>query len=45
MHPTRNYSIDSLKMFCAILVVLIHSQFLFKDIVFPLLRIAVPIFL
>lgn len=31
-------------MFCAILVVLIHSQFLFKDIVFPLLRIAVPIF-
>ena len=44
MLPTRNYSIDSLKMFCAILVVLIHSQFLFKDIVFPLLRIAVPIF-
>lgn len=31
-------------MICAILVVLIHSQFLFKDIVFPLLRIAVPIF-
>ena len=44
MYPTRNYSIDSLKMICAILVVLIHSQFLFKDIVFPLLRIAVPIF-
>lgn len=44
MQQNRNYSIDSLRMYCAVLVVLIHSQFLFKDIVFPLLRIAVPLF-
>lgn len=44
MERSRNYSIDSLKFYCALAVVLIHSQFLFKDVVLPLLRVAVPIF-
>lgn len=44
MSANRNYNVDSLKLLCAIFVVLIHSQFVFKDVVIPLLRVAVPIF-
>ncbi len=41
---TRNYSVDTLKLLCAFLVVLIHVPSDWKAAVLPLTRVAVPIF-
>lgn len=40
----RNHSIDSLKFFCAFLVVLIHVQTPFTSYYLPITRCAVPLF-
>lgn len=40
----RNYSIDILKIICAVLVVFIHAEYAYKDLVLPLTRCAVPCF-
>lgn len=41
----RNYSIDVLKFVCAVLVVVLHTDFEFHDVILPLTRCAVPCFL
>lgn len=41
----RNYSIDVLKLVCAVLVVLLHCGYAWHDAVLPLTRCAVPCFL
>ncbi|MBO7636569.1 MAG: acyltransferase family protein [Paludibacteraceae bacterium] len=40
----RNYSIDSLKFICAVLVVFLHTQWNFQDEFLPITRCAVPCF-
>lgn len=40
----RNYSIDVLKLICAILVVFLHTGCAYHDMVLPLTRCAVPCF-
>lgn len=40
----RNYSIDSLKCICAILVVFLHTSCIYSDAIKPLTRCAVPCF-
>lgn len=40
----RNYSIDSLKILCALLVVFIHTNFAYQGYILPLARCAVPCF-
>ena len=42
---TRNYSIDILKLFCALLVVFIHVDFNYNKYILPVTRCAVPVFL
>ena len=44
--PTRNYSIDTLKLICAICVIFIHTPQpdIFRIYITPLIRCAVPIF-
>lgn len=41
----RNYSIDILKFVCAVLVVILHTDFKFHDAILPMTRCAVPCFL
>lgn len=41
----RSYSIDILKFVCAVLVVIVHTNFKFQNAVLPLTRCAVPCFL
>ena len=41
----RNYSVDVLKFVCAVLVVILHTNFKFHDAILPLTRCAVPCFL
>lgn len=41
----RSYSIDILKFACAVLVVIVHTNFKFQNAVLPLTRCAVPCFL
>lgn len=41
----RNYSIDILKFVCAVLVVVLHTNFRWHNIILPLTRCAVPCFL
>lgn len=40
----RNYSIDSLKFVCAILVVFIHCSYPYKEYLLPITDVAVPLF-
>lgn len=40
----RNHSIDSLKLLCALLVVLIHCKYPYKAEVLPIADVAVPLF-
>lgn len=40
----RNYSIDSLKLICAFLVVLVHCKYPYKVDVLPITDVAVPLF-
>ena len=40
----RNHSIDSLKLFCALLVVFIHCKYPYKEDVLPITDVAVPLF-
>ena len=40
----RNHSIDSLKLLCALLVVLIHCKYPYKADVLPVTDVAVPLF-
>lgn len=40
----RNYSIDSLKAVCAILVVFLHAKYVYQSAIIPLARCAVPCF-
>lgn len=40
----RNYSIDSLKILCALLVVFLHTNWAYQDYILPLTRCAVPCF-
>ena len=41
----RNYSIDVLKFICAVLVVFLHTDFKWHDMILPFTRCAVPCFL
>lgn len=41
----RNYSIDVLKFICAVLVVFLHTDFKWHDMILPFTRCAVPSFL
>lgn len=41
----RNYSIDVLKFVCAALIVILHTNFQWHEVVLPLTRCAVPCFL
>ena len=41
----RNYSIDILKFACAVLVVFLHTDFKYHEVILPLTRCAVPCFL
>ncbi|MDO4931856.1 MAG: acyltransferase [Prevotellaceae bacterium] len=41
----RNYSIDILKFICAVLVVFLHTNFKWHDLILPFTRCAVPCFL
>lgn len=41
----RNYSIDVLKFICAVLVVFLHTNFKWHDMILPFTRCAVPCFL
>lgn len=41
----RSYSIDVLKFVCAVLVVVLHTDFKYHDAILPLTRCAVPCFL
>lgn len=40
----RNHSIDSLKFLCAILVIFIHTPWIYQDAILPITRCAVPCF-
>ena len=40
----RNYSIDTLKFICAVLVVLLHTKSTYQDFILPITRCAVPCF-
>lgn len=40
----RNYSIDSLKLICAFLVVFVHCKYPYKAEVLPVTNVAVPLF-
>lgn len=40
----RNYSVDTLKLICAILVVILHTNCAYHDFVLPITRCAVPCF-
>lgn len=40
----RNFSIDLLKFICAVLVVFLHSDWKYRDVLLPLTRCAVPCF-
>ena len=44
MTRERNHSIDSLKLLCALLVVLIHCKYPYKAEVLPITDVAVPLF-
>lgn len=41
----RNYSIDILKFICAVLVIFLHTDFKWHDMILPFTRCAVPCFL
>ena len=41
----RNYSIDILKFICAVLIVFLHTDFKWHDMILPFTRCAVPCFL
>ena len=40
----RNYSIDTLKFICAVLVILLHTGSTYQDFILPITRCAVPCF-
>lgn len=40
----RNYSIDVLKFICAVLVVIIHTEWNYQQLVLPIAKCAVPCF-
>ena len=40
----RNYSIDTLKFICAVLVVMLHTGSVYQDLILPITRCAVPVF-
>ncbi len=40
----RNYSIDTLKFICAVLVVMLHTESVYQDLILPITRCAVPVF-
>ena len=44
IYMQRNYSIDILKFICATLVVFLHTQCAYQDIILPFTRCAVPCF-
>lgn len=41
----RSYSIDILKFICAVLVVILHTDFKYHDAILPMTRCAVPCFM
>lgn len=43
--PIRNHSIDLLKFVCAVLVVFLHTEWRYRDMILPFTRCAVPCFL
>lgn len=43
--PIRNHSIDLLKFICAVLVIFLHTDWKYRDMILPFTRCAVPCFL